>query len=112
MQNRFSMAFVVALVLILALSATALAQGPKNGNPGQNGTGLCDNYVDADGDGVCDHAPQDGTGEQQGPNSSVGAGGAPHGAQDGSCDNYVDADGDDVNDSAPRDGTGNQHGRR
>ena len=110
MQNRFSMAFVVALVLILALSATALAQGPKKGNSGQNGTGLCSNYVDADGDGVCDHAPQDGTGEQHGQSSSVGT--APHGDQDGSCDNYVDEDGDGVNDSAPHDGTGNQHGRR
>jgi len=113
MRNRLSISFVLALVLLLVLSVTAMAQGRSYSDPGQNDPRLCRNYVDEDGDGVCDHAPRAGTGEHYGYARGRGAGlGAGHyGDQDGSCDNYVDEDGDGVNDNASRDGTGEQHGR-
>lgn len=61
--------------------------GQGNGTP--QGDGTCDgtNYVDADGDGVCDN---------------MGSG-----TNDGSGTNYVDADGDGVCDNM-KSGTGNQ----
>lgn len=113
MRNKLSISLAFALVLLLALAATALAQGPRNSNPGQNGPGLCENYIDEDGDGICDYAPRDGTGKHNGyaQGRGAGLGAGPYGSQDGSCDNYIDEDGDGVNDNAPRDGTGEQHGR-
>lgn len=44
------------------------AQGANQGAAfiDQNGDGVCDNYVDADGDGVNDAAPRNGTGNQRG----------------------------------------------
>lgn len=75
---------MVALVAVMLFTPATFAQGRRGGGPG-NGTGQCaGNYVDADGDGVCDNA---GTG--QGPG-------------------YVDADGDGVCDNA---GTGRGAGR-
>jgi hypothetical protein len=72
-------------------------------NPIANPSG--DNFVDEDGDGICDtcdNVPGTGTGEQNG-NGAAG-------------DNFVDLDGDGVCDDceplAPADGTGNQYGRQ
>ena len=66
MNNRLSLAFMLALILVVALALPALAQGRNGGKAGQTGAGSCVNYVDADGDGVCDNAPQDGTGAKHG----------------------------------------------
>ncbi|WP_125115251.1 hypothetical protein [Agathobaculum sp. Marseille-P7918] len=110
-----------ALVLSLAVTgAFAAGNGRGRNYVDANGDGVCDNYgtgrgqyfVDANGDGVCDNC---GTGRGQ---YFVDADG------DGVCDNcgtgrgqyFVDADGDGVCDNCtqqglcPRDGSGRQNG--
>lgn len=67
-----------------------LQNGSGLGTPGQgqglygnsdfvdaNGDGVCDTFVDADGDGKNDSAPQDGTGNQYGRAAGRGAGAGP-----------------------------------
>lgn len=91
---------VLAAGIVLSIGATTVfASGMHNGQgnafclSGVCQTGSCSNYVDADGDGLCDNC--DGS----------------HGAcQTGSCTNYVDADGDGLcdNHSANHDGCGNR----
>ncbi|HPF17402.1 MAG TPA: hypothetical protein PLN92_07475 [Thermotogota bacterium] len=98
--------------------------GRSKGMGYQNKAQSYNEYVDEDGDGVCDNcdgeglAPQDGTGNQKGradARTSVKGMGYQNKAQ--SCDEYVDEDGDGVCDNcdgeglAPQDGTGNQKGR-
>ncbi|MCB9420574.1 MAG: hypothetical protein H6667_12265 [Ardenticatenaceae bacterium] len=79
-------------------AATAVTQDPIANPAGQN-------FVDEDGDGVCDtcgNVPGTGTGNQNG-NGAAG-------------ENFVDLDGDGICDDceplAPADGTGNQYGRQ
>ena len=91
---------VLAAGIVLSIGATTVfASGMHNGQgnafclSGVCQTGSCSNYVDADGDGLCDNC--DGS----------------HGAcQTGSCTNYVDADGDGLcdNHSANHDSCGNR----
>lgn len=93
---------IVSAVMVVALLATSLggaslARGPRNGDADgicdfvdEDGDGICDNFVDEDGDGVCDNALHDGTGYGHG-----------YGDCDGSCDGTQ---------PAPQDGTGSQHG--
>ncbi len=156
MKRTVMMAAVFALVLVLGVVAVAAAQGPgpmapvdnppgpaalgngpqANGFPGRfqdrsQAQVQLRNFVDEDGDGVCDNLGQmqgaaqrrgfahraalgNGTG-QMGPHQGQGLG---HGAGnsvdadgDGVCDNFVDEDGDGINDLAPRDGTGHQYGK-
>lgn len=140
MSRKLTTALVFALVLTMALSVSAFAQGPSQAGTGAcancvdaNGDGVCDNWIDSDGDGVNDSAPRDGSGQQLGQqagrrqnaqsqnalaNRGRGTGAGLYGAGefvdangDGVCDAFVDADGDGMNDSAPQDGTGNQHGK-
>jgi hypothetical protein len=123
MSRKVGISLVVAVVLVLTLALAAYAQAGTPGSGPQNGTGVCANFVDEDGDGVCDYAPQDGTGFQfgrMGRHAMLGQGargpqmmgaGFVDSDGDGTCDNWVDANGDGVNDSAPRDGTGHQYGR-
>ncbi len=54
-----------------------------------NGDGVCDNFIDEDGDGICD------TRANRGQGRFVDADG------DGVCDNFVDEDGDGINDRSP-----------
>ena len=96
MSRKITIATMMALILALAVATAAFAQG--NPTAAQPGAGQCVNFVDADGDGVCDNA---GTGTGLG-------------AQTGG--NYVDADNDGVCDNLglntpAQDGTGSQHGR-
>jgi len=50
---------MVALVALVAFAPAALARGNGNGPGDGTGAGQCaGNYVDADGDGVCDNAGQ------------------------------------------------------
>lgn len=110
-----SLVTVLVLVGLLVFSAVAFAQGPvDSGNgPGQNfvdqdGDGLCDlcgqepgqgpGFVDADGDGVCDNY---GTGQQQ----QRGA---------GQGQNFVDEDGDGLCDACgnSQQQTGQRRGRQ
>ena len=104
----------LSLIGAMALTVVAFAAGPSgqggNGNQAtfqQQACGMGE-FVDADGDGVCDNA---GLGRMWG----QGAGGAAFvdANGDGVCDNWADADGDGINDNAPRpqDGTGMKHGR-
>lgn len=91
---------VLAAGIVLSIGATTVfASGMHNGQgnafclSGVCQTSSCSNYVDADGDGLCDNC--DGS----------------HGAcPTGSCTNYVDADGDGLcdNHSANHDGCGNR----
>lgn len=91
---------VLAAGIVLSIGATTVfASGMHNGQgnafclSGVCQTGSCSNYVDADGDGLCDNCDDS------------------HGAcQTGSCSNYVDADGDGLcdNHSANHDGCGNR----
>jgi len=100
--------------------------GRSKGMGYQNQSESCDEYVDEDGDGVCDNcdgeglAPQDGTGNQNGRTDVNVAGrtkGVGYQGNSKSCDEFVDEDGDGVCDNcdgeglAPQDGTGNQKGR-
>ena len=113
MKTKFAVGLLVAIVLVLGISAAAMAAGPGPnysdgvaGYAGQ-GAGLSDTYVDADGNGICDNfevrvPAQDGRG------APAGIGYGTPGA------NFVDADGDGVCDNClnggtqPQDGTGLQ----
>jgi hypothetical protein len=92
----------------------------------QNQEQTCDEFVDEDGDGVCDNcdgeglAPQDGSGNQYGRNGmdrSVRGRSTGNQGKGAYCDEFVDEDGDGVCDNcdgeglAPQDGSGNQYGR-
>jgi len=99
--------------------------GKGRGNGYQNQDQTCEEFVDEDGDGVCDNcdgeglAPQDGTGNQYGRNEDRAVRGRGTGNQGKGayCDEFVDEDGDGVCDNcdgeglAPQDGTGNQYGK-
>ena len=100
---------------------TAVTQDPIANPSGQNfvdedGDGICDtcgnipgtggsNFVDEDGDGVCDTC-----------GNAPGMGTYSHSGQGAVGSNFVDLDGDGVCDDctplAPADGTGNQNGRQ
>lgn len=139
MLRKWMTAALVAALLVVAVAGAAMAADepltPPVG-PGQGqGPGQCAEFVDADGDGVCDNAGQGrlGAGPRQsaqgmqgnrtgmsgarragmgqGMGQSMGQGaGFVDANGDGQCDLWQDADGDGVNDNAPRDGTGNRRG--
>lgn len=111
---------IAALALVLVLGTVAYAADA----PATYGAGQCANFVDANGDGVCDNlgqnvTPRDGTGNQ------YGTGGSQYGAEQGQAavgtgvggsGSFVDADNDGVCDNLgqnvpPRDGTGSQNGK-
>lgn len=80
---------VLAVGIVLTIGATtAFASGMHNGYgsairlSSTAQTSSCPNYVDADGDGLCDNC-----------------GGSHGNCQTGSCSNYVDADGDGLCDN-------------
>ena len=68
MTRKFIVALSVAALLVFTLAVTAMAADPApaygagpNANAmhnyvDANGDGLCDNFSDADGDGICDNA--------------------------------------------------------
>ena len=77
MKRKLIVALSVAALLVFTLAVTAMAAGPgpNAGAPAgldgtgananavcnfvdEDGDGVCDNFVDEDGDGVCDQAPQ------------------------------------------------------
>ncbi|MEZ4832218.1 MAG: hypothetical protein R2873_09490 [Caldilineaceae bacterium] len=116
MSRKLSISFLMALILVMAISVAAMAAGPGPQNPdagiGING-GLYGEFIDADGDGVCDsyvdRVPAlDGTGSQWGAQAGGQA------KQAGTGVNFVDADGDGVCDNCLNggvpvlDGTGSQ----
>jgi hypothetical protein len=123
MTRKLMVTVVLALVLVLSVSAAVFAYGPgpTNAQAG-SGTGVCTEFVDENGDGVCDNAALNGSGAQSGIMARRGGQsqmlrGQGLGADfvdadgDGQCDSFVDADGDGVNDLAPKDGTGKQFGQ-
>lgn len=136
MSRKLMVTLALALVMVLSVSAAVFAQGPGPANTQggqqmwqqQDGTGLgtCTDFVDEDGDGVCDNALMDGTHAQAGMMARRGGQSQMQGQMlrgqglgedfvdangDGVCDLFVDADGDGINDAAPQDGTGKQLGR-
>lgn len=138
MFRKVSISLLIAVSALLVLAAVASAHGRWDGTPPthvglgmaqmhgwqqqdvsdtaqppmlRSNDGACANFVDADGDGVCDHA---GTGAAMGPMGSrgmnrgqgtgmgVGMEGQPrHQFGDGICDYGT----------PPRDGSGNQYGQ-
>jgi hypothetical protein len=114
---------IAALALVLVLGTVAYAADA----PATYGAGQCANFVDANGDGVCDNLgqnvpPRDGTGSQYGTGSQnngqygAGQGQAAVGTGVGGNGSFVDADNDGVCDNLgqnvpPRDGTGSQNGK-
>lgn len=96
MKRKMTIALVLALVLILTIAVTVFAQGrgPANGAQGQNADCLYGDFVDEDGDGVCDNAGQRGANQQSGRLNRQGVGGqsqaGPNFAdedENGDCDN-------------------------
>ena len=87
MKRKIAIAVVVASLLVLAVVVTVMAQGagPAYGNQAGDGTCAYGEFVDADGDGVCDNA---GTyaggmgGGMYGANAD-GTGAGPNGMQQG-----------------------------
>ena len=124
MLRKWIVSSTVAGMLIVGVAGAALAADTTAAVP-PYGTGQCTQFVDANGDGVCDNAQQNGgvggglrQGAQGGQAGQAGTGlGVNRSASfvdangDGQCDLFQDANGDGVNDSAPRDGTGNQQQR-
>ena len=129
MKKTIGFLLVVGL-MVGAMAAVALAATPGDGMPAaddriganfvdEDGDGVCDEFVDEDGDGVCDNAGQnamgEGNGYMGGRNAEFSENG-PHGTHQGSNGGagFVDADGDGVCDNA---GAGEQqqkghgHGR-
>jgi hypothetical protein len=112
MTRRLSISFVMAILLVMAISVAAMAAGlgPKNPDAGTGiGDGIHGTFVDENGDGVCDsfvdRAPaQDGTGKQWGARGARGQQRSVAGA------NFVDADGDGVCDNCPNGGVPAQDG--
>jgi hypothetical protein len=88
-------------VCILAIGSWSYAQGNGSGRVkgcgrGVGGPGCSANYVDSNGDGICDNAGKRGAGKGQGYRGR-GKNGAGKGAQRGP--NFVDEDGDGVCDN-------------
>lgn len=134
MKRTMILSTAAGLMLLFGVAVTASAQGTPTTTPAAPITCANGNWVDANGDGVCDSAPRDGSGQQfgrQGTGNGLGMGngqgminsrgmgqrqgmGNGQGAnfvdqdKDGTCDNFVDADGDRVCDSC----RGQQHSQR
>ena len=118
MIRKLMVPVIAALALVMVLGTVALAADEPVTRP--NGPGQCVNFVDENGDGVCDNAgqqaaPRDGTGSQYGAGQRQAGTGAGQGAGQGGNGAFVDADGDGACDNLgqnvpPRDGTGRQNG--
>jgi hypothetical protein len=71
-RRKFAISLVMAMMLIMAISAVSLAAGPNNPDAGTGvgpGAELQGDWVDVDGDGICDNFVErepagDGTGNQ------------------------------------------------
>ncbi|MCI0512246.1 hypothetical protein L0128_03445 [candidate division KSB1 bacterium] len=131
-MKRFTQTLVLGLMAALVAFGTMdeiNAQTTQHG-PGfidENGDGINDNALDADGDGIPNGQdpdytkPQDGSGRQAGRKGQSGLGQYGPGFidedGDGICDYYQDADGDGIPNcqdpdwTKPLNGTGNQHGK-
>lgn len=104
MKKRSILVVLLAAALTIgnAVPAAAAPCGRGNGRCGQNyvdadGDGICDNFVDVDGDGINDNCPGYGNGQGRGNGQGYGNG---QGCGNGRCgQNYVDADGDGVCDN-------------
>jgi len=138
MKRIIVLSSIIALVLVLAVAVIAWADDTLSGYGPGYGDCPIGEFVDEDGDGICDNALPEGScgffgrrGMMQqgrsffdrfgdGPMNGQGRMGrhssAHHGEGrhfidadgDGICDNFVDEDGDGVCDTSPCDGTGTQ----
>jgi hypothetical protein len=128
MKRNFVIATLVALMLVAGLVATVSAQTAQPTTP----AGACanGNFVDENKDGVCDNAPRDGSGMQNGQGMNRGRGqgqgmqgsgmqngqgqGMGQGAnfvdenKDGVCDNFGTMQGSGRNGQGMRQGRGMQ----
>ena len=115
MIRKLMVPVFAALALVMVLGTVALAADEPVTRP--SGPGQCLNFVDENGDGVCDNAGQQAAPRATAPAASRCAGQrqAGNGAGQGGNGAFVDADGDGVCDNLgqnvpPRDGTGRQNG--
>ena len=116
MIRKLMVPVFAALALVMVMGTVAFAADAPVTQPAA--AGQCVNFVDANGDGVCDNAGQQ-LGQRNGTGTRMGAGGqqAARGIGLGQNANgaFVDADGNGVCDNLgqnvpARDGTGNQNG--
>jgi hypothetical protein len=113
---------ITITVLLIGGMTLAVGYGTKAMQRVQDTT--CENFVDADGDGINDNCPVDGEKvymNRKGQAGNEAATRAMQRVQDPTtCENFVDADGDGINDNCPvdgvrelknaQDGTGYRHG--
>ena len=113
---------ITIAVLLIGGMTLAVGYGTKAMQRVQDTT--CENFVDADGDGINDNCPVDGEKvymNRKGQAGNEAATRAMQRVQDPTtCENFVDADGDGINDNCPndgvrelknaQDGTGYRHG--
>ncbi|CCU84116.1 hypothetical protein [Mesotoga prima] len=97
---------ITITVLLIGGMTLAVGYGTKAMQRVQDTT--CENFVDADGDGINDNCPVDGEKvymNRKGQAGNEAATRAMQRVQDPTtCENFVDADGDGINDNCPVDG--------
>ena len=116
MKRKFAIGTMLALVLVLGVTVMAMAAGPgpnaidgaQAGMAGQ-GAAIHGDFVDVDGDEVCDNyatrePAEDGTGNRWGGGQGQQAGMGTQGSS------FVDENGDGVCDNCPEDGSHPQNG--
>ena len=116
MTRKFAIGMMLALMMVLSVSVTAMAAGPGPNSAAPAAGGVAGQaaapygtFVDEDGDGACDSFI-DRVPAMDGAGSQWGVGGQADTVSPGV--NWVDEDGDNVCDqcgSSPQDGTGNQY---
>jgi len=88
MNSKSIVKTMVLVISFFAITSMALAgKGPGPNQPPAT-PGLCENFVDADGDGICDNCTHSAY-----QHKGVGQGNGP------ACGNFVDADGDGICDN-------------
>lgn len=90
MKRSWTLALLVALILVFAVSVPAFAQEPTTDDAPTAPPVTCPNFVDEDEDGVCDHFEQ-----SPGHRHGRGMGMWGHGPY------FVDEDGDGICDNCP-----------
>ncbi|MCC6165876.1 MAG: hypothetical protein IT329_01490 [Caldilineaceae bacterium] len=107
MKRSWTFGLALALVLALTISIPSFAQDATPDTPATDSAAAeatatpmaCPNFVDEDGDGICDHS-QDGAGHGAGCHQH-GQMGYSHGMGMGMGHSFVDEDGDGVCDNCP-----------
>lgn len=111
MKNSIYLTLFAILIGLFVFNSDSFAQGKGKGQGGsnsapksnfvdENGDGICDNFIDENGDGICDHCT--GTGEKSGSGNQYGKGKGQGGV------NFLDEDGDGICDHRTQDAVNGQ----